>query len=57
MKTYWAIEDNKGRLYLSEVYEGKVPLLYPKKSTALDYCDVFGDKPVKVQIRRVNESD
>ena len=52
MKTYWAIEDKKGRL----VEVGLTPEIFKFKSSAEVILDRSkGERPVKVEIRKVEE--
>ena len=53
MKTYWAIEDKKGKLILRP---SKTPHFYTNKKEAFFCCYITkGERPVKVEIRKVEE--
>ena len=61
MKIYWAIEDKKGRLVSESINNnssGEAPLLFDDEDNAMEQCWVNnGERPVKVEIRKVSDAD
>lgn len=56
-KTYWAIEDRKGRLKKYDaLHADNMPILFHKKLKALEDCSSRnGERPVKVEVRKEEE--
>ena len=60
MKTYWAIEDKKGKLVsesLNYNSSGEAPILFDDEDKAMERCWLQGgERPVKIEIRKIGDS-